>query len=50
MVAYILLTMAHPFPMAAEENEHKPSGSASMGPGQKLLQATIRTGLLLMEA
>lgn len=49
MVVYILLTMSHPFPMVAKGNDHKPSDSTSMGPGQKLLQATIRTRLLLME-
>lgn len=49
MVVYILLTITHPLSMVVERNDHKPHGSASMGPGQKLLQATIRTGLLLVE-
>lgn len=35
MVVYMLLTIAHPFPMVVEGNDHKPHGSASMGPGQK---------------
>lgn len=45
----MFLTIVHPFPVVVEGNDHKPHGSASMGPGQKLLQATIRTGLLLVE-
>lgn len=48
-MVYRLLTIARPFPVVIEGNDHKPHGSASMGPGQKLLQATVRTGLLLVE-
>lgn len=34
MVVYTLLVVAHLFLVVAEGRDHKPSGSASVGPGQ----------------